>query len=65
MRRIFEGEGTFVVYRERRVRLANGREIVHKAEYPTDLWWKLKEAVKGRKVRVIVEDLSGNTGEDV
>ncbi|NPA47098.1 MAG: hypothetical protein GXO14_00455 [Thermococci archaeon] len=57
MGRIVELKGEFVEYHEERVRLENGREIVHRFERPTELWWKLKEAVKGRKVRILVEDL--------
>ncbi|NJE06376.1 hypothetical protein E3E36_09505 [Thermococcus sp. M36] len=59
MKKIFEAEGNFIRYEEHRVKLENGDELVHRSEEPTELWWKLKEAVKGRKVRIVVYD----TGE--
>ncbi len=49
--------GKFIEYREKRVKLENGEEIVHRLEHPTELWWKLKEAVKGKKVKITVEEL--------
>ncbi|WP_148882533.1 hypothetical protein [Thermococcus aciditolerans] len=57
MREVFNAEGVFVRYRENRVKLENGHELTHRSEEPTELWWKLKEAVKGRKVRIVVYEL--------
>ncbi|AEK72609.1 hypothetical protein GQS_03540 [Thermococcus sp. 4557] len=57
MREVFNAEGVFVRYREKRVKLENGHELTHRSEEPTELWWKLKEAVKGRKVRIVVYEL--------
>jgi len=57
MKEIFDMNGTFVKYRERKVALLNGDELTHRSEEPTELWWKLKEAVKGRKVRIVVYSL--------
>jgi hypothetical protein len=54
MKEIFDMEGVFVKYREKRVKLENGDELVHRSEEPTELWWKLKEAVKGKRVRITV-----------
>jgi hypothetical protein len=57
MKKLFEGEGIFVEYEEKKVKLENGHELTHRRENPTELWWKLKEALKGRKVRVVVYEL--------
>ncbi|NJE01802.1 hypothetical protein [Thermococcus sp. JdF3] len=57
MREVFNAEGVFVRYRESRVKLENGHELTHRSEEPTELWWRLKEAVKGRKVRIVVYEL--------
>ncbi|KUH32830.1 hypothetical protein APY94_08585 [Thermococcus celericrescens] len=57
MREVFNAEGVFVRYRENRVKLENGHELTHRSEEPTELWWRLKEAVKGRKVRIVVYEL--------
>jgi len=57
MAKVFEAEGVFVKYDERRVKLENGHELVHRSEEPTELWWKLKEAIKGRKVRIVVHEV--------
>ncbi|WP_010477271.1 hypothetical protein [Thermococcus zilligii] len=57
MREIFSKEGVFVRYGEKTVKLENGHEIVHRSENPTELWWELKEALKGRRVRVVVYEL--------
>ncbi len=57
MRKIFDAEGVFVKYDERRVKLENGHELVHRSEEPTELWWKLKETIKGKKVRIIVHEV--------
>jgi len=59
MKKVIELRGKFVEYREKRVKLNNGMEVVHKFEHPTDLWWKLKEAVKGKKVKITVEEMEG------
>jgi len=57
MREIFSSEGVFVKYEEKRVKLENGHELTHRSEEPTELWWKLKEAVKGKKVRIVVYEV--------
>ncbi|NJE30800.1 hypothetical protein E3E38_07060 [Thermococcus sp. 18S1] len=57
MREVFNAEGVFVKYRENKVKLENGHELTHRSEEPTELWWRLKEAVKGRKVRIVVYEL--------
>jgi len=57
MKEVFSAEGIFVRYREKKVRLENGHELTHRSEEPTELWWKLKEAVKGKRVRVVVYEL--------
>jgi hypothetical protein len=55
--KIFEMDGIFVRYGEKRVKLENGHELVHRSEEPTELWWKLKEAIKGKRVRIIVYEV--------
>ncbi len=50
---IFSGEGVFVEFKEREVELENGHKLKHRSEEPTELWWKLKEAIKGKKVRIV------------
>jgi len=57
MKEVFSAEGIFVRYREKKVRLENGHELTHRSEEPTELWWKLKEVVKGKRVRVFVYEL--------
>jgi hypothetical protein len=57
MKEIFSGEGVFVEYKEKKVKLENGHELTHRSEEPTELWWRLKEAVKGKKVRIVVYEL--------
>jgi hypothetical protein len=57
MKEIFKAEGVFVEYKEKKVKLENGHELTHRQENPTRLWWELKEAVKGKKVRVIVYEI--------
>ncbi|WP_198300036.1 hypothetical protein [Thermococcus sp. P6] len=57
MRKVFDEEGVFVRYGEKKVRLENGHELTHRSEEPTELWWKLKEALKGKKVRVVVYEV--------
>ena len=54
MKEIFNESGVFVKYEEKKVKMENGHELVHRSEEPTELWWKLKEAVKGKKVRIVV-----------
>ncbi|MEO2151560.1 MAG: hypothetical protein ABGW50_02770 [Thermococcus sp.] len=55
--KVFEAEGVFVRYSEKEVEIRPGDKLVHRSEEPTELWWKLKEAVKGRKVRVVVYEV--------
>lgn len=55
--KIFEMEGVFVRYEEKRVKLENGHEIVHRSEESTELWWKLKEAIKGKKVKIVAYEV--------
>ncbi len=57
MKEIFDMEGVFVRYREEKVELENGHELTHRSEEPTELWWKLKEAVKGKRVRIVVYEV--------
>ncbi|ACJ15824.1 hypothetical protein, conserved [Thermococcus onnurineus NA1] len=57
MKEIFNAKGLFVKYIEKKVKLENGDELTHRSEEPTELWWKLKEAVKGKKVRIIVYEI--------
>ncbi|AFL94573.1 hypothetical protein CL1_0362 [Thermococcus cleftensis] len=57
MKEIFSGEGVFVEYSEKKVKLENGHELTHRSEKPTELWWKLKEAVKGKRVKVVVYEI--------
>ncbi|ANF23063.1 hypothetical protein [Thermococcus piezophilus] len=57
MREIFNAEGVFVKYAEKKVQLENGDELTHRIEEPTELWWKLKEALKGKRVRVVVYEV--------
>jgi len=57
MKEIFNESGVFVRYEEKKVKMENGHELTHRSEEPTELWWKLKEAIKGRKVRIVVYEL--------
>ncbi|WP_297550020.1 hypothetical protein [Thermococcus sp.] len=57
MREIFNGEGVFVKYMEKEVEIRPGDKLVHRVEEPTELWWKLKETLKGKKVRVVVYEV--------
>ncbi|NJE42459.1 MULTISPECIES: hypothetical protein [unclassified Thermococcus] len=57
MKEIFNAKGLFVKYTEKKVKLENGDELTHRSEEPTELWWKLKEAVKGKKVRIVVYEI--------
>ncbi|WP_461865770.1 hypothetical protein [Thermococcus sp.] len=58
MRVIFQKEGIFVRYEKNKIKL-DGRNdvIVHKKESPTELWWELKESIKGKRVKIIVYEL--------
>jgi len=57
MKEIFNKEGVFVRYTEKTIEIRPGDKLVHRAEEPTELWWELKEAIKGRKVRIIVYEM--------
>ena len=57
MKGIFNREGVFVEFEEKRVRLENGDEVIHKQEHSTELWWELKETIKGKRVRLIVYEI--------
>ncbi|ASJ15978.1 hypothetical protein A3L04_02235 [Thermococcus chitonophagus] len=57
MKKIFEREGVFVGYKERRVETARNDVLVHREENPTRLWWELKEAIKGKRVKIIVYEV--------
>ncbi|WP_048147172.1 hypothetical protein [Pyrococcus abyssi] len=57
MKVIFEKEGIFVEYKEKAVKTARNDVIVHKEENPTRLWWELKEAIKGKRVKIIVYEV--------
>ncbi len=57
MRKTFEREGVFVKYWEKVVKLENGQTLRHRSEEPTELWWELKEAVKGKKVKIVVYEV--------
>lgn len=57
MKEIFDLKGVFVGYREKKVKLQNGHELTHRSEEPTELWWKLKEAIKGKRVRIIAYEV--------
>ncbi|WP_297534481.1 hypothetical protein [Thermococcus sp.] len=57
MKELFSAEGVFVEYREKAVEIRPGDRLVHRVEEPTELWWKLKEAVKGKRVRIIVYEV--------
>ncbi|MCD6372832.1 MAG: hypothetical protein J7L37_04715 [Thermococcus sp.] len=57
MKEIFNAEGVFVKYREKTVELENGQVLKHRSEEPTELWWELKEAIKGKRVKIVVYEL--------
>ena len=57
MGEVFNAEGVFVRYTEKEVEIRPGDRLVHRAEEPTELWWKLKEAIKGKRVRIIVYEV--------
>ena len=54
MKKVFEAEGIFIEYEERPYKDGLGNVIPNKVERPTKLWWLLKEAIKGKNVRVVV-----------
>jgi hypothetical protein len=60
MKEIFSGDGVFVEFEEREVELENGQKLKHRREEPTELWWKLKEAIKGKQVKIVAYEV----GED-
>jgi len=31
--------------------------VIHRQEHPTELWWELKETIKGKRVRLIVYEI--------
>ncbi|NJE07625.1 hypothetical protein E3E31_03655 [Thermococcus sp. M39] len=57
MKEIFNKEGVFVEYKEKVVELENGDKLVHTQEALTKLWWELKEALKGKRVKVVVYEI--------
>ncbi|WP_297497095.1 hypothetical protein [Thermococcus sp.] len=57
MKKVFEAEGMFYKYKEKTVKLRENDRLVHRQEGPTELWWKLKEAVKGKRVRIIAYEV--------
>ncbi|MBO8174963.1 MAG: hypothetical protein H0Z18_06870 [Thermococcus sp.] len=57
MKEIFNKEGIFVEYKEKIVKLENGDKLIHTQESPTKLWWELKEALKGKRVKVVVYEI--------
>jgi hypothetical protein len=57
MKKVFEGEGVFYTYGEKTVEIRDGDRLVHRQESPTELWWKLKEAIKGKKVKIIAYEV--------
>lgn len=57
MRKVFDMKGVFYTFNESRVKIRENDELVRREEKPTELWWKLKEAVKGKKVRVVVYEV--------
>lgn len=59
MREIFNKEGVFYTCKERKVKIREGYEIVHRVERPTELWLLLREALKGKKVKVVVYEVEG------
>ncbi|AFN03011.1 hypothetical protein PFDSM3638_01060 [Pyrococcus furiosus DSM 3638] len=57
MKKIFEKEGIFVNYKEKVVKTARDDVLIHREENPTRLWWELKEAIKGKKVKIVVYEV--------
>ncbi|WP_457741380.1 hypothetical protein [Thermococcus sp.] len=57
MKELFSAEGVFVKYSENEVEIRPGDRLVHKSEEPTELWWRLKEAIKGKRVRIVVYEV--------
>ena len=54
MKKVFEAEGVFYKYEEKSVDLRDNDRLVHRQESPTELWWHLKEAIKGKRVKIVV-----------
>lgn len=59
MKELFNETGVFYEMKENRVKIRENDEIVHRHERPTELWWKLKDALKGKRVRVVVYEVEG------
>ncbi|WP_048152140.1 hypothetical protein [Palaeococcus ferrophilus] len=59
MKELFNREGVFYEVKVERVKIRENDEIIHRQERPTELWWTLKEALKGKRVRVVVYELEG------
>ena len=57
MREVFNKEGIFIKYKEKTTELENGDKLPHRQETPTELWWLLKETIKGKKVRIIAYEI--------
>ncbi|HHI00345.1 MAG TPA: hypothetical protein ENL40_02530 [Thermococcus litoralis] len=57
MREVFNKEGIFIKYKEKTTELENGDKLIHREESPTELWWLLKETIKGKKVRIIAYEI--------
>ena len=57
MKEICNKEGIFVKYKEKIIELENGDKLPHRQETPTELWWLLKETIKGKKVRIIAYEI--------
>ncbi len=57
MRKVFEAEGVFYRYEEKTVEIRGNDKLVHRQESPTELWWKLKEAIKGKRVRIVAYEV--------
>ncbi|USS40758.1 hypothetical protein NF865_00530 [Thermococcus aggregans] len=57
MREVFNKEGIFIKYEEKTVELESGDKLTHRQEIPTELWWLLKETIKGKKVRIIAYEI--------
>ncbi|MFA4640843.1 hypothetical protein [Pyrococcus kukulkanii] len=57
MKKIFEREGVFVEYKEKKVKTARNDLLIHREENPTSLWWELKETIKGKRVKIVVYEV--------
>ncbi|AMM53271.1 hypothetical protein [Pyrococcus kukulkanii] len=57
MKKIFEREGVFVEYKEKKVKTARNDLLIHREENPTRLWWELKETIKGKRVKIVVYEV--------